>query len=299
MKKKRGFIIKIISESAKGKYKFFYISSVVLKFMVFFFISLSVSFIFLTYHFFKFNIDKNRLSFLEKENEVLRENIKLLNIQAENLRKKIEDLAEKVNKLRNYAGYEPFDEELLIIGKGGAILPGSKLREPEEKLDYMLKLTEKFEEGLREVENYIDTKQRELSRIPSIMPVKNGWITSKYGRRKDPFTGRMKFHKGIDISSRLGEPIVATADGVVAFTGWKKGYGLNVIIDHGNGYRTHYAHLAKAIVKTGQRVKRGEIIALMGRTGRTTGVHLHYEIRLWGKAVNPMNYIIPDYIYFE
>ncbi len=126
--------------------------------------------------------------------------------------------------------------------------------------------------------------------IPYGFPLK-GVITSKFGYRPDPFTGVIKFHSGIDIKATYKQPVRATADGIVKFSGWKKGYGKVVIIKHKNGYETWYAHLAYKRVGKNQPVRAGQIIGYAGRTGRTTGVHLHYEIRKNGKPVNPLRYI--------
>ncbi len=119
-----------------------------------------------------------------------------------------------------------------------------------------------------------------------------GWTSSRFGYRASPFTGKREFHKGIDISARMGSPVVATADGMVAFSGLDRGYGRTIVLKHGYGLKTRYAHLKRILVKKGQFVKRGEIIGLVGNSGRSTGSHLHYEVHLNGVPVNPMKYII-------
>ena len=119
-----------------------------------------------------------------------------------------------------------------------------------------------------------------------------GWPTSKFGYRHSPFTGKREFHKGLDIANRKGSPIVATADGIVTFTGRKGLLGEVLVVDHGHGIVTRYAHLDKIISKKGTRVERGQVIAHMGNSGRSTGPHLHYEVRLNGVPVNPTKYIL-------
>jgi murein DD-endopeptidase MepM/ murein hydrolase activator NlpD len=127
--------------------------------------------------------------------------------------------------------------------------------------------------------------------IPSTMPVQGANYTSGFGVRSDPFRGRAAMHAGIDLAGPMGTPIYATADGVVDRTEWVNGYGNLVELDHGHGIQTRYGHLSRSLVNSGQHVKRGDMIALMGSTGRSTGSHLHYEVRLDGKAVNPIPFM--------
>lgn len=137
----------------------------------------------------------------------------------------------------------------------------------------------------------LEAQKNMLAHTPAIRPAK-GWITSRFGYRQSPFTGKREFHKGLDIANRKGSPIVATANGVVSFTGKKGLLGNVVIIDHGHGIVTRYAHLDKVKSKQGERVQRGDVIAFMGNTGRSTGPHLHYEVRLNGVPINPSKYIL-------
>ncbi len=127
--------------------------------------------------------------------------------------------------------------------------------------------------------------------IPSAQPVKGSALTSGYGVRSDPFRGRAAMHAGIDLAGPLGTPIYATADGIVARSEWANGYGNLVELNHGRGIQTRFGHLSKSMVRAGQPVKRGDLIALMGSTGRSTGSHLHYEVRIEGKAVNPVPFM--------
>jgi len=129
-----------------------------------------------------------------------------------------------------------------------------------------------------------------LKAKPSIKPVV-GKITAGYGYRKNPFSGRgSEFHKGVDFAAKRGTPVMATADGTVTYSGWKSGYGNMVIISHGYGFITVYAHNSQLLVKIGDKVKRGQIISKVGSTGRSTAPHLHYEIKLNGKNVDPSRY---------
>ena len=123
--------------------------------------------------------------------------------------------------------------------------------------------------------------------VPALMPVKNARHTSSFGTRSDPFKGTVAMHAGIDLAGPVGTPIYATADGVVNRAQVVGGYGNLVELNHGQGIQTRYGHLSSMMVRAGQRVKRGQLIALMGSTGRSTGSHLHYEVRIDGAAVNP------------
>ncbi len=127
--------------------------------------------------------------------------------------------------------------------------------------------------------------------IPSTQPVKGSNFTSGYGVRSDPFRGRAAMHAGIDLAAPIGTPIYATADAVVGRSEWANGYGNLIELNHGRGIQTRYGHLSRSLVRAGQRIKRGDLIALMGSTGRSTGSHLHYEVRIDGKAVNPIPFM--------
>lgn len=127
--------------------------------------------------------------------------------------------------------------------------------------------------------------------IPSINPVEAMRFSSQYGYRTDPFQGRRKNHKGLDIPGPIGTPIYATADGTIGRAQWVSGYGKYVEVEHGNAIQTRYGHMSALNVVSGQRVRQGEIIGFMGSTGRSTGSHLHYEVRIAGEPVNPMSFL--------
>lgn len=130
-----------------------------------------------------------------------------------------------------------------------------------------------------------------LLATPSIWPAR-GFITSGFGWRSSPFTGQRRMHAGMDISNRPGTPVMAPAKGTVTFSGSDGAYGICIVIDHGNNIVTRYGHLQRTLVKEGQQVQREEVIATLGNSGRSTGPHLHYEVRLGGVPVNPMRYIL-------
>ena len=126
---------------------------------------------------------------------------------------------------------------------------------------------------------------------PSGRPVGDGWLSSRYGKRNDPFTGKQEFHKGLDFAGKKGSGVVAVGDGVVTWAGERSGYGNLIEVSHGDGYVTRYGHNQKHLVKIGDTVRKGQQIALMGSTGRSTGPHVHFEVLRDGKTVNPAKYI--------
>lgn len=132
-----------------------------------------------------------------------------------------------------------------------------------------------------------------LAALPTKKPAQ-GYVTSGFGIRKSPYGGRIKMHEGLDIANRPGTTIKAPADGVVSFADSKAGYGQTVIVDHGYGLETWYGHAKKLLVSKGQRVRRGEQLALLGNSGRSTGPHVHYEVRIRGTPVDPISYILEN-----
>jgi murein DD-endopeptidase MepM/ murein hydrolase activator NlpD len=147
------------------------------------------------------------------------------------------------------------------------------------------------ERSFQELVEYLEDQKSLLASTPAIWPVK-GWLTSTFGYRSSPFTGRRELHKGLDIATRSGTPIIAPADGLVVFAGREGGFGNMIIVDHGYGITTRYGHCSSLEVKLGQKVKRGDVIARVGNTGRSTGPHVHYEVAVNGVSVNPSRYIL-------
>jgi len=147
------------------------------------------------------------------------------------------------------------------------------------------------ERSFQELVEYLEDQKSLLASTPSVWPVK-GWLTSGFGYRTSPFTGRREMHKGLDVATRTGTPIIAPADGIVVFAGREGGFGNLLTIDHGYGVVTKYGHCSSIDVKAGQKVARGDIVARVGNTGRSTGPHLHYEVAVNGVSINPMRYIL-------
>jgi murein DD-endopeptidase MepM/ murein hydrolase activator NlpD len=145
-------------------------------------------------------------------------------------------------------------------------------------------------ESVGEIREYLKTERDTYVATPKGFPVR-GDISSPYGHRQHPMTGRADFHSGIDISTSPGNPVKATADGIVSFAGWSGGSGNLIVLEHGHGFSTFYAHNRKLNVRVGQKVKRGDVISYVGSTGDSTGPHVHYEIWKEGKPVNPKDYL--------
>jgi len=158
-------------------------------------------------------------------------------------------------------------------------------------IDEVLSSAQNINQKLDDLYSKINNMGDGRSRVPSLAPTE-GWILRRFGYYQSPFTGSIQMHRGIDIVGRRGQPIVASADGNVTFSGLREGYGLTVEIDHGNGYITTYCHNKGNTVKTGDIVKRGQIIAFMGSTGRSSGTHLHYEVRYNGKNLDPEPFML-------
>jgi murein DD-endopeptidase MepM/ murein hydrolase activator NlpD len=146
-------------------------------------------------------------------------------------------------------------------------------------------------ERLAALESTLMDKQLHAAVYPAGWPTDGGWVSSGFGLRSDPFTGRTAYHEGVDIASRFGSSIKAMGGGVVSYAGEKDGYGLTVEVTHGNGYTTRYAHCKAVLVRVGDRIAKGQEVALVGTTGRSTGPHLHFEVLRDGKAVNPASYL--------
>jgi len=162
-----------------------------------------------------------------------------------------------------------------------------------DRLDEVASEVEKREGSIRELETYLRGQKSRLASTPSIWPAR-GWVTSGFGTRVDPYTGKRVMHRGLDIANQPGMPVVAPARGVVVFNGISGGFGKVIVLDHGYGVRTRFGHLEEAKVNIGDHVDRGDIIGNIGNTGRSTGPHLHYEVEVNGVCENPRNYILDD-----
>jgi len=160
-----------------------------------------------------------------------------------------------------------------------------------EELDGLTETLERREQQLNILENLLANRNLENQTFLSGRPITQGWMSSRFGRRTDPFSGKVAWHEGVDFAGKDGSDVVATAAGVVTYAGERSGYGLLVEINHGNGISTRYGHAKTVDVKVGDIVRTGDVIAKMGSSGRSTGPHVHYEVLKNGRQVNPHPYI--------
>lgn len=248
---------------------------------------------------------RTELVSLYRETEELRDDIIVLQRQGQRIQSIIsEELLEDeeqfahISTLEKLLSYKPYD--INPGGLGGSTDFGLKhdafgliqgmhqdLKRLREAIPAQQQDMEHLEENVREY-NAI------MAATPSIWPLLDkgtGYISSSFGFRRDPFSGQQAFHEGIDIGVWYGTPVVATAEGTISFAGWRTGYGYTVMIDHGYGFETLYAHNSEIVVREGDRVKRGDVVAYSGNTGRSTAPHLHYEVRVNGIPHNPLKYI--------
>ncbi len=186
-----------------------------------------------------------------------------------------------------------FDSDPALGGPEEPMMTGSNVAVPEvvEAMQALNRDLDNREAQLGVLEGVLMHQNLEQRVYPRGRPVKSGWISSYFGKRTDPFTGKPANHTGIDFAGKMGDEIVAVADGVVTWSGDRFGYGIMVELNHGNGYVTRYAHNSENKVDVGDEVRKGQVVALMGRTGRATGPNLHFEVVRNGRRVNPVNFI--------
>lgn len=170
----------------------------------------------------------------------------------------------------------------------GAVVASPDLTSMLDDLSHQIKDRER---QLSVLESMISTRNLSRQIVPEGRPVKQGWISSYFGQRTDPFNGRTAYHRGIDFAGPAGSQVVSVASGVVTYSKERFGYGKTVEINHGNGYVTRYAHNQRVLVAVGDTVQKGQAIALIGSTGRSTGPHLHFEVLKQGRAVDPMSFV--------
>lgn len=186
-----------------------------------------------------------------------------------------------------------FDSDPAVGGPEEPMAAGSNVAVPEV-VDAMRSLNDQLssrEAQLNVLESVLMNQNLKDRVYPQGRPVGSGWISSYFGKRTDPFTGKAANHTGVDFAGKMGAEIVAVADGVVTWSGDRYGYGIMVEINHGSGYSTRYAHNSENLVAVGDEVKKGQVVALMGETGRATGPNLHFEVLKNGSRVNPVRFI--------
>ncbi|AKQ64651.1 Membrane protein related to metalloendopeptidase [Myxococcus hansupus] len=248
------------------------------------------------------------------ENRILREENLTLRSQLKSVRERIEHIGSTLDRV------ERFDQKLravtllsdpqrnLAMGptepEAGTVAPATdtqftQLTSTETpkalmgRLDRLSAEATRQEQSLQELQAYFQDQKSLLASTPSIWPAR-GWVTSDFGSRLDPYTADRVMHGGMDIAAPHGKEVFSPSDGTVVFAGLEGGYGNVLVIDHGYGIKTRYGHLSKMLVKAGDKVKRGMHIAAVGNTGRSTGPHLHYEVRVNGIGQNPRKFILEE-----
>jgi murein DD-endopeptidase MepM/ murein hydrolase activator NlpD len=240
---------------------------------------------------------------LSAENERLVTELGRFRSEIDNLKSKMDLSFELQNRARLIASLEPLSADVWRAGIGGeepdlgqmeTAYPDSVFGTIDESLDQMLRQTEIQLESYSEVMSVLEREKKVRNGTPSIRPLTGGFLTSRFGRRMDPFLGEVVQHTGLDYRARMGSPVMSSAEGVVSVARRNGGFGLMIEVSHENGFTTRYAHLSKILVTRGQMVKRGEVIGLVGNTGHSTGSHLHYEVMFRKAHRDPLQYVIPQ-----
>jgi len=247
-----------------------------------------------------------RTDLVQNENRILKEQLQLANIHVSGLEKKLAALNEDANGVRLMVDLPKIDEDVRRAGIGGTdtridFSSSTDVNDLLNGLRSNITRTEKELElqaaSYREVAMTFEKNKDRYRHLPAIKPMEGYYSRNGFGLRLHPILHIYMPHEGIDIANDVGTPVYATADGVVRFSGRDAGYGISVLLDHGYSYKTRYAHLSKSLVREGQTVHRGDMIARSGNTGLSTGPHLHYEVRLNGIPQEPLNYFFDDINY--
>ena len=265
-------------------------------------IVIGIIFLFLFLTFFPSPREKQLL----KEKQALQAQLEMLNRQADQMQLVLTDLQQRDDNLyRVLFGAEPIplsirqgaQRKISYYEQISSMTNNQLAADLTLKVDVLEKELYVQSKSYDEIIEMAKTREIRMENIPAIQPVLNKDLTrvaSGYGVRIDPVYHVRKFHQGMDFTAPTGTEVFATGNARVSFVGWRQGYGNTVILDHGFGYQTVYAHLYKSLVRKGQKVRRYDIIALVGNTGKSTGPHLHYEVRLNDRPVDPRNYYFYD-----
>jgi murein DD-endopeptidase MepM/ murein hydrolase activator NlpD len=246
----------------------------------------------------------SRAARLQQENASLSREIGELHGRLVSLSDTITQISQRDARIRVLANLEPIDPQVQEAGIGGpgtsdlslSGLTGLTRRSAEVRVDLgaLIRRANLLASSFKEAADSLSVHTARLAATPSIMPTQ-GWLSSAFSAmREHPILHLARPHEGIDVSAPMGSPIEAPAAGVVSDAGWETGYGNTVTINHGFGIVTKFAHTSKILVKVGQRVSRGQRIALVGNSGLATGPHLHYEVHVNGRPVDPLKYVLPE-----
>jgi murein DD-endopeptidase MepM/ murein hydrolase activator NlpD len=249
--------------------------------------------------------DLSRTARLQQENENLAREIGELNGRLSTLADTLTRISQRDARIRVLANLEPIDPQVQAAGIGGpagvtslglAGMTGIARRSAEVRIDLgaLIRRANLLASSFKEAADSLAYHSARLAATPSIMPTQ-GWLSSAFSSmRAHPILHYARPHEGIDVTAPMGSPIEAPAAGIVTDARWESGYGNTVTIEHGFGIETKFAHASKLLVRTGQRVSRGQRIALVGNSGLATGPHLHYEVHVKGRPVDPLKYVLPD-----
>lgn len=290
----------IIIPHSKGIYKTINITGKTVKVLSGIMGVLCLSFLILIVDYSSMNVMRQRNKRLANENTLQKQAIAKYKESTENLKKTLENFESYARKLNVIAGLKSPDD-LKEVGVGGGSFGYSRETNlgnlsqdiSVSTLTSINQKADRVEKNLNTLVKFFETQSIRLTFTPSIVPTR-GYIASPFAYRLDPFTGKRTFHYGIDIATQQGNPVVATADGIILSTTKDIIGGLTVRISHSFGYQTIYCHLSKFLVKPGQKVKRGDVIGLVGKTGKAVGPHVHYEIRINNQPVNPYYYFLEE-----
>lgn len=307
----------IIVSGATSTNKEFVLSSKLIRNSIIAFIALLLIFGYIIFDYLNTSFNKEKMKRLEKENIEKEATIDKLNADIREIEERLNQMAvykERISVAMGLTSPDALKEVgigggsdaapggAIISVPGGGAMPNSDMinkgKKPEPSGEIVMKKAEdirqmakKIQERLQFVESAMEKQKVRLAQTPSIWPTK-GYLTSPLGWRIHPLTGKRDYHNGQDIATQFGNKIIATADGVVLVAGHWDYLGNLIIIDHGFGFTTRYGHLASFNIKEGDRVKRFQVIGYVGNSGRSSAPHLHYEVRYFGKPLNPMNFII-------
>lgn len=252
--------------------------------------------------YFSMNVTRAKYSQLQSENQEQKKIILAYETSVKELTAKVQAFENYARKLNIMAGLKSPDA-LKEVGVGSgpdwgeneirASGPADNGASATLPLNQVQLKAARLEQNLGTLLDFFERQSSRLAQTPTIWPT-TGFITSGFGMRIDPFTGKQTFHKGIDIATNLGNPVLAPAEGVVVETKNDRIGGKTILISHGGGINTLFYHLDKILVKPGQKVKRGDIIGLVGKTGKALGPHLHYEVQVNGRSINPLQFILEE-----
>jgi murein DD-endopeptidase MepM/ murein hydrolase activator NlpD len=241
--------------------------------------------------YYKLQFDQQHFNQLLVENSEQRQQLKQLGRDLDGLHREMVVVSDADARMRGSVDPDNEDPANLPVAIGGAIdIRPEDMTGLQQQINSLRLAIDIRRESQEEVRDLLNDKHSLALATPTGWPTK-GWLTSYFGVRPSPYTGARKMHEGLDIAANTGTLVTATADGIVVKATTESGFGKVVMIDHGYGYRTIFAHNSKILVKSGTRIKRGDKISEVGNTGRSTGSHLHYEVRLNGVPVNPRKFL--------